>query len=652
MILQIIVIFVGCKDQILKKIMRIPSLHNILLTALLLCFAVNLGAQQQKVDSLLRQGDLLRSQYHFDKSIDTYYEALDVAEDTTFMQPDSLLKMMISDRILLSENGKNMAAFAGNPVVVAKHTFSTEDFFLYYPLPDRSWRQNPNQLDTMPGTRFAQALYAPEKTWEIFYSAADADGIRNIYRTERKDSLWTYPALLNENVTSASNEIYPMLSADGRSLYFASEGLYGVGGYDLYVSDWDPENNEWSAPVNMGFPFSSPADDFLFVNTPDGEYTIFASNRDCSADSVCVYVLEYDNMPVRHAVDTAEELQQLASLNPVDDKERMGGASSINTDIPENVDIQRYLDKMTEVRSLRDSIARQGALLDGDRNRFAMSEDDQERTRLTEEILRREAVIPKLQDSLDRASAKLQKIEMEFLFSGVVIDPDKVLAAADREVVGEATSYTFTKMAMGDKLELKLMDPPIVFDYTFKILPEGQFALDNNIPSGIVYQIQIFSSGAKATVKSLKGLSPVFESKSSGGKYIYRVGLFTSYKDVLAKLNSVKRAGFRNAFIVAFIDGQEVSVSKARTQETQRNKTQVLYEVRVAPESGELDSTAAEGIRQQASGKDIARTESEDGTIYYVIGPYSSKEEADKLAEFINAMGIGEVARHTVGSAQ
>ena len=91
-----------------------------------------------------------------DKSIDTYYEALDVAEDTTFMQKDSLLQMLISDRILLSENGKNMAAFAGNPVVVAKHKFSTEDFFLYYPLPDRSWRKNPNQLDTMPGTRFSE----------------------------------------------------------------------------------------------------------------------------------------------------------------------------------------------------------------------------------------------------------------------------------------------------------------------------------------------------------------------------------------------------------------------------------------------------------------------------------------------------------------
>ncbi len=617
-----------------------------------MCFAVSLNAQQQKIDSLLRQGDLLRSQYRFDESIDTYYEALDIAEDTTFLSQDSLLRMTVSDRILLSENGKNMSSFAGKPVVVAKHKFSVDDFFLYYPLPDKSWRQVPDQLDTMPATRFSKALYAPEESWEIFYSAQDADGIRNIYRTEREDTLWTYPALLNENVTSMSNEIYPMLSPDGKSLYFASEGLFGVGGYDLYVSNWDYENKEWSAPVNMGFPYSSPADDLLFVNTLDGEHTIFASNRDCSADSLWVYVLEFDSMPVRHAVEDPAELRKLAALDPVEANERMGGTSAINTDIPENVDIQRYLDKMTEVRSLRDSISRQGALLDGDRNRFAMSEDDQERTRLTNEILRREAAIPKLQDSLDRATAQLQKIEMEFLFSGVVIDPDKVLAAADREVVGEATSYTFTKMSMGDRLELKLMDPPVVFDYTFKILPEGQFALDNTIPPGIIYQIQIFSSAAKASTKALKGLSPVFERHVNGGKYIYRVGLFNSYKDVLANLNSVKRAGFRSAFIVAYIDGQEVSVSKARTKESEKSKAPMFYEVRISPADGEIDSTVTEGINQQSGGKDIARIETEDGVIYYIIGPYAKKEEAEKLAEFIRAMGIGEVTCNLAGMAR
>ena len=635
-----------------REMKRILSFHNILFTALLLCFAGNLHAQQQKVDSLLRQGDFLRGQYRFDESLDTYYEALDIAEDSLFMQTDSLAHIRINDRILLSENGKSMSGFVGKPVVVAKHKFSIDDFFLYYPLPDKSWRQTPNQLDSIAGSAFSKAVYVPEPSWEIYYSAQDADGIRNIYRTERLDTIWTYPALINEHMTSAADEIYPMLSPDGKSLYFASEGLFGVGGYDLYVSNWDFENKEWGPPQNMGFPYSSPADDLLLVNTPDGEHTIFASNRECSADSVWVYVLEYDSMPVRHAMDDPQELRELSSMNPAEAKDRMDGGASVNTDIPENVDIQRYLNKMTEVRSLRDSISLQGTLLDSDRTRFAMSEDDQERMRLTDKILRREANIPKLQDSLVKATAQLQKIEMEFLFSGVVIDPDKVMAAADRELVGEATSYAFTKMSFGDRLELRMMDPPVVFDYTFKILPEGQFALDNTIPQGIIYQIQIFSSNSPAPIKALKGLSPVFELKTGAGRYVYRVGLFNSYKDVLAKLNSVKRVGFRSAFIVAYIDGNEVSVSKARTVESEKNKSPMFYEVRVAPNDGELDNTTREGINLQSGGKDIARIETEEGVMYYIIGPYANKEDAQKLADFIKAMGIGEVTCDLAGMAK
>lgn len=635
-----------CKTTEMKGI---TTFRNILYTAVFVLTAGTLHAQTERIDSLLLRGDSLRMEYRFEESLEAYSEAMEAAQDSVFMLTDSLKRIEVSDRILLSENGRNMAGYAYKPVVVARHSFHIDDFFLYYPLPDKSWRETPNQLDTMAAGRLSKALYAPEPSWEIYYSAQDADGIRNIYMTELQDTIWTYPSLLNENITSASNEIYPMLSPDGKSMYFASEGLYGMGGYDLYVSHWDYENEEWGEPVNLGFPYSSPADDMLLVHSADGEHTIFASNRDCPSDSVWVYVLEFDSMPVRHAVEEPEELRRLAALDPAGTNERMDGNAAVNTDIPENVDIRRYMEKMTEVRSLRDSISRYGAQLDSDRNRFAMSEDDQERTRITQEILKREAMLPKLQDSLERASAQLQKIEMEFLFSGVVIDPDKVLAAADKEIVGEATSYTFTKMSMGGKLDLKIMDPPVVFDYTFKILPEGQFALDNTIPGGIVYQIQIFGGGGKATVKSLKGLSPVFERISANGRYVYRVGLFNSYKDVLANLNSVKRVGFRNAFIVAYIDGEEVPVSKARTLEAEKTKSQMYYEVRLAPADGEIDATVAEGIRQQSEGKDIAKIETEDGVVYYIVGPFSDKAKADALAEFIKAMGIGEVTCDLAG---
>ena len=605
------------------------------LIALILCAKTfSLGAQVPPVDSLLNAGDSLRRAYRFEQSLEEYAKALELASDTTYTREDSTLVMMISDRILLSENGKNMTGYVYKPSVVAKHMFSKEDFFLYYPLKDRSWRGVPNLLDTIPGP-YAKALYAPVEAESIYFSAVDKSGVRNIYFTEQGDSLWTRPALINEQLTSAADEIYPMLSQDGKSLYFASKGLYGVGGYDLYVSEWDEEAGDWAVPVNMGFPYSSPADDFLLAGSEDGRYTFFASDRDCPADSVWVYVIEADNMPVRSEMTDPAELVELAAMNV---SKAMDSAEEVKSDIPENADTRKYMDKMAQVRSLRDSISAYENALSGYRERYAIVESESEKNRLADLILKKESYIPEFQASLEESMKELQEIEMDFLFSGVVIDADKLLVEAEREVVGDTPEYAFVKMTLGEPLSLDIEKPKVEFDYSFRILDTAQFAADITIPEGIVYQIQVFSSTQAATQKALKGLCPVFETRSASGRYVYRVGLFNEYKDVLANLNTVKRVGFRNAYIVGYVDGKEMSVNKVRIEEKARKEAAVeLYRVSIIPSGGTADSVMIEGVRQQAGGKDVARS---DGGL--IVGPFNNKSQAVALVEFVEVMGYGD----------
>lgn len=605
--------------------MKMRQVGYIFIFIMVLLQSFCLQAQTSKALDEMRRGDSLREKYRFEEAAEAYLSASEMLVDSLMTSDDSLLKLDISDRLLMAENGLNMMDFVYVPNIVARHRFSINDFFLYYPLPENSWRPVPSQLDSLPH-EFSKAVYVPDGKDVIYWSATDKDGIRNIFHSEYQDTVWSAPALLNEHMVSASDEIYPMLSPDGSKMYFSSAGLYGVGGYDIYVSEKDSETGDWSVPVNMGFPYSSPADDFLFVNTADGRYSVFASNRDCSKDSVWVYVLEYDDMPVRRVVTDPEELKRTASLDPAllhPDSEK----KEVNADIPENVDTRRYMLKMSEVRMLRDSIDRLGLAVEDAR----ISNDE-------EAVLDGEFALISLRDSLARASALLQEIEMEFLFSGVVIDPDKLLAEADREIAGQNADYVFTKKEYGSPLALKMLDPVPEFDYSFKILEEGQFAEDNTLPSGLVYQIQMFSTTTPATVSKLKGLSPVFETKTANGRYTYRVGLFRTYADVLANLNSVKRVGFRNAFIVAFNEGKELTVAKARALEAEKKKSS-LYEVRIETGSGELDAAVAGGIRQQAPGKDIARVEKEDGTKMYVVGPFADREKAENLTGFIRAMG-------------
>ena len=566
-------------------------------TAVLLFGCLDSSAQQ--AEGLLNKGDNLRNRYRFEESAATYRQALEAAEQ----QSDSLMTRIIEDRILMAENGRNMTAFAYSPKVVARSRFSLDEFFLYYPLEDRSWRPLPNVLDSAADHRFHKAMYAPDGLERLYWSAEDEEGTRNLYTSSLQDTVWTVPALINEQLTSVSDEIYPLLSADGKHLYFSSVGLHGVGGYDLYVSDWDEDSQDWSAPENLGFPYSSPADDFLFYNTPDGRYTIFASNRDCSEDSVYVYVLAFDNMPIRKAVDDPDELLRIASLAP---QSLSGSAVSapVKTGVSKNAETERYIQKLSQINVL--------------------------------------------QDSLGKAQAELQKMELDFLMKGVVLDPEKLMSEVEQEVVGEKGSYAFSKKNMGADLQVKVLVPEVKFDYSFKVLEEGQFAEDQNLPSGVVYQIQIFATKNKAKVKDLRGLSPVYESRGANGHYVYRVGVFRTYNDVLSHLNAVKKAGFKSAYIVPFIDGKVVKLATAKAKETPQKAEPVFYEVRVAPSGGTLDPAVSSGIRQQAAGKDIARVQNQDGTTVYVVGPFSDKTKADSLVEFIKALGVSGVSSNKV----
>ncbi len=477
-----------------------------------------------RVSRLLAEADSLRRGYEFTKALGLCRQAMEYTSD-------SLRILEIEDSQILCENGANMLEFAYIPAVVDRKRLFIDDFYLYYPLKDNGWHAVSGEIPGYEG--IPQAVYAPGDSVQV--------------------------------TVSDMEKVYSVLSEDGKAMYFSSASLYGMGGYDLYVSYWDAKKSEWGAPVNMGIPFSSPYDDFLYVDTSDGKYTLFASNRGCPADSINVYVLEYDSMPIRTAVVDIAQVRKIMELEP--HGEVAGPQEDKAEDaLPENEDTERYTGKMAEVRVLRDSIYMYNKALDEERSRFALSDDVEERARLTTEILRRESELPRLNDALDRAAAELQKIEMEFLFSGIAIDPDKVNAAMGHkdEEKKVPAGYSFVRKSPGDTIAVAPSEAVEEFDYTFMVLPEGRFAPDNVLPEGVVYQIQVFNVGRKATVSQLKGISPVFERTTTSGRYNYAAGLFRTYRDATDALSRVKKLGFRNAYVIAYLDGTPIAISKAR----------------------------------------------------------------------------------------
>lgn len=101
----------------------------------------------------------------------------------------------------------------------------------------------------------------------------------DIYETTRDSTgIWSAPKNLGQGINTAGNEKSPFIHTDSQTLYFSSDGLMGLGGYDIFFTKLD-SNNLWNNPQNIGHPINSYEDDVGFFVSTDGHKGYFASNK-------------------------------------------------------------------------------------------------------------------------------------------------------------------------------------------------------------------------------------------------------------------------------------------------------------------------------------------------------------------------------------
>ena len=157
-------------------------------------------------------------------------------------------------------------------------------------------------------------LYRTERGDAAYFSLPNDAGREKLYKVERLLDGWSEMTPL-QGLQSAADEKTPILMTDGVSLYFSSNREGGMGGYDIYRTTYDAESRTFSTPVNLGVPFNSAADDYLFVADEFRSRAWFASNRETSADSVMVYEILWDNSVIRNFAQSTEEIRRAAALN-------------------------------------------------------------------------------------------------------------------------------------------------------------------------------------------------------------------------------------------------------------------------------------------------------------------------------------------------
>ena len=88
---------------------------------------------------------------------------------------------------------------------------------------------------------------------------------------------FTFPVNAGPTVNTQQDEITPYYDLDDATLYFASNGLITMGGYDIFKASGS--RSQWQEAENIGLPFNSSADDFFFILTPSRANGYLVSNR-------------------------------------------------------------------------------------------------------------------------------------------------------------------------------------------------------------------------------------------------------------------------------------------------------------------------------------------------------------------------------------
>ncbi len=120
----------------------------------------------------------------------------------------------------------------------------------------------------------------------------DTYGALDIYKSEKDTTGNWGPAInLGPKINTPYNEESPYISVDGKTLYFSSYGHYNMGGYDIFYSNL-LENNEWSVPLNMGYPINTPDDDMFYVPVEEGFYAFYSKFTEEGYGDRDIFLLE------------------------------------------------------------------------------------------------------------------------------------------------------------------------------------------------------------------------------------------------------------------------------------------------------------------------------------------------------------------------
>lgn len=189
----------------------------------------------------------------------------------------------ISDKINTTANEGTCSISADGRTLVftscdGKNSLGSCDLYISKKIGEE-W-STPENLGSSINSPFWEAQPSLSNDGRVLYFSSDRQGgygRKDLWISElNENNVWTKAINLGDVINSANDEISPFIHANGRTLFFASDGHLGMGGLDLFMTE--TKIGVYSKPENLGFPVNTHEDQVALFISADGSKGYYSSD--------------------------------------------------------------------------------------------------------------------------------------------------------------------------------------------------------------------------------------------------------------------------------------------------------------------------------------------------------------------------------------
>lgn len=267
-------------------------------------------------------GQAYHAAYRFDDAVEVYESY--IAELKRRKRPSDEAEALLEK----SRTGARLMRGVEETCVIDSVVADKDDFLSAYKISPEAGKLFMYDAYFKTGRKTAGIVYETELGTDLYYARPQADSTLTIVASRREEGGWSPGAPLPGVAGEGENAGYPYMMTDGVTLYYAADGAGSLGGYDIFVTRYNTGSGAYLAPENIGMPFNSPCNDYMYVIDEYANLGWFASDRRQPEGKVCIYVFVPNASRKAYDFEGVPEdrLRRLASLQSIGETAPASGA--------------------------------------------------------------------------------------------------------------------------------------------------------------------------------------------------------------------------------------------------------------------------------------------------------------------------------------